>query len=150
MQFTFTTEDPDESIYEFQCRVDGQVWTTCTTPTTITVCFQSFMHACLFAKVVTTSLSEHVFEVRAVDASGNIDPTPAVHAWVVQPLPPTTTLLFAHALDSRNVLMEFSFTGSSDEGVDKFQCRVDNHHWWSCTSPASFEVNVSSMCSPWL
>jgi hypothetical protein len=49
------------------CRLDGGPWSPCGSPHT---------HSGL-------SLGAHRFEVTAVDAAGNADPTPAEHAWQV-------------------------------------------------------------------
>jgi hypothetical protein len=51
----------------FSCRLDGGAWQPCDSPHTYP----------------TLSLGGHRFEVTAVDAAGNEDPTPAEHAWQV-------------------------------------------------------------------
>jgi hypothetical protein len=51
----------------FSCRLDGGAWQPCDSPHTYP----------------TLSLGGHRFEVTAVDAAGNQDPTPAEHAWQV-------------------------------------------------------------------
>jgi hypothetical protein len=51
----------------FSCRLDGGAWQACASPHTYP----------------TLSLGPHRFEVAAVDAAGNQDPTPAQHAWQV-------------------------------------------------------------------
>ena len=62
---TFTSDEPGGT---FRCRVDLGPWTGCTSPAT-------------YASV-TTGL--HTFEVQAIDAAGNIDPTSAFHQWYVR------------------------------------------------------------------
>jgi hypothetical protein len=49
------------------CRLDGGAWEVCGSPQTYS----------------GLSLGPHTFEVRATDAAGNTDPTPAQHAWQV-------------------------------------------------------------------
>jgi hypothetical protein len=49
------------------CRLDGGAWQPCGSPHTYSA----------------LSLGPHTFEVTAVDAAGNSDPTPARHAWQV-------------------------------------------------------------------
>jgi hypothetical protein len=49
------------------CRLDGGAWQPCQSPHTYS----------------GLSLGGHRFELTAVDAAGNADPTPAVHAWQV-------------------------------------------------------------------
>jgi hypothetical protein len=51
----------------FSCRLDGGAWQDCGSPVT----YQSL------------GLGPHRFEVTAVDAAGNEDPTPAGHSWQV-------------------------------------------------------------------
>jgi hypothetical protein len=51
----------------FSCRLDGGQWGPCGSPQTYS----------------GLSLGRHRFEVTAVDAAGNQDPTPAEHAWQV-------------------------------------------------------------------
>jgi len=64
----------DESDATFECRVDGAPFTPCASPHT------------------SAPLADgaHVFEVRAVDAAGNLDPTPARHAFTVDTRAPGT------------------------------------------------------------
>jgi hypothetical protein len=51
----------------FSCRLDGGAWQPCGSPATYS----------------GLSLGPHRFEVTAVDAAGNQDPTPAGHSWQV-------------------------------------------------------------------
>ena len=62
--FTFSSSEPGSS---FGCRLDGASWAPCTSPTSY------------------DGLSEgaHTFEVRATDAAGNTDLTPASRTWNV-------------------------------------------------------------------
>ncbi len=52
----------------FQCRVDSQAFVSCSSPHTVS----------------PQNSGAHVFEVRAIDGSGNIDPTPATRAFTVE------------------------------------------------------------------
>jgi hypothetical protein len=63
-----------ESGSTFQCALDGGSYQPCTSPTT----YQGLAAA------------DHQFAVRAIDAAGNVDPTPATRAWTVAPAPPPT------------------------------------------------------------
>ncbi|MCK6552917.1 hypothetical protein L6R52_44245, partial [Myxococcota bacterium] len=69
--FTFTS---NETGVTYQCSIDGGAYTTC--PPTYS----------------TPSLTDgtHTISVRAVDAAGNVDPTPATYTWVVDTTPPET------------------------------------------------------------
>jgi hypothetical protein len=62
--FTFSSNEVNST---FECRLDGATFSTCASP-------RSY-----------SSLADgsHTFEVRATDAAGNTDTTPASHTWVV-------------------------------------------------------------------
>jgi hypothetical protein len=57
-----------ESGSAFQCKLDKGRWRACTSP---------------FKRRVNAG-RKHVFKVRAIDRSGNVDPTPARYAWQVK------------------------------------------------------------------
>jgi hypothetical protein len=71
--FAFTADDDPAT---FTCRIDADPWMACTSETT----------------VGPLTLGSHAFEVRAADALGNTDQTPARHEFVVEaefvPTPP--------------------------------------------------------------
>ncbi|MEO8290589.1 MAG: hypothetical protein ABI649_06295 [Gaiellaceae bacterium] len=56
-----------EGTVTFECRLDGAAWKACSSPKAYS----------------GLSNGAHVFEVRAVDAAGNRDPSPAAWNWVV-------------------------------------------------------------------
>jgi hypothetical protein len=62
--FRFSSDEPDSS---FQCRLDGKAFRTCRSPLT----------------TKRLSLGKHIFEVRARDESGKLDPSPASYAFRV-------------------------------------------------------------------
>lgn len=114
--FGFDSSDPGATL---ECRVDGAPFEACTSPYT------------------TTPLGDgsHTFEVRATDAVGNTDATPASRTFTVSldARPPQTTITSRPSplnLSSRATLV---FTSS--EGGARFECRLDGGAWTSCTSP---------------
>ncbi len=62
--FTFSADDPSAT---FECSLDGGGWAPCSSPKALT----------------GLAAGTHTFEARAVDPAGNVDPTPAAHAWTV-------------------------------------------------------------------
>lgn len=63
---TFSGTD-DVGVVGFECRLDGGTFVACTSPQTF----------------VGLVLGSHTFQVRARDAAGNLDPTPATFTWHV-------------------------------------------------------------------
>jgi hypothetical protein len=76
--------------------------------------------------------------VRAVDAEGNADPTPARFTWTVNDgTPPETTIgAGAPAATTNNVNATFNFTAS--EAGSTFACSIDNGSYFPCTSPRTY------------
>ena len=64
--FEFSGSD-DRSSVTFECSVDGGSYVSCASPFSTS----------------TLSVGPHIFAVRAVDALGNIDPTPASYTWTI-------------------------------------------------------------------
>jgi subtilisin-like proprotein convertase family protein len=64
-RFTFTAT---ESPATFECRLDNRAWTSCTSPRTHT----------------QLAVGRHLFRVRASDAAGNQDATPATWTWRIR------------------------------------------------------------------
>jgi hypothetical protein len=73
--FTFSGSEPVAAITRFECSLDGQSYATCS------------------SAVSYSSLTDgsHTFSVRAVDYSGNADPTPASFTWTVDTKAPVVT-----------------------------------------------------------
>lgn len=108
----------------FQCRLDSSsptAWAACASPTSL----------------AGLSEGEHSFEVRAVDAVGNIDPTAASASFSVDTVAPQTTIDSTPTGTIDIAAAAFSFS-SSESGA--FQCRLDSSSsegWSTCASPAS-------------
>jgi hypothetical protein len=63
-RFRFESSEAGSS---FECRTDSGSWHRCSSP-----------------ERTNAPLGQHVFRVRATDAAGNVDPSPARHRWLVR------------------------------------------------------------------
>ena len=115
--FAFSASEPGAG---FECSLDGGAWGACASP-------QGY-----------TELAEgnHTFHVRATDAAGNFDATPAVFAWTVDTVAPQTSIDVAPSNPSASPAPSFEF--SSSEPGSSFECRLDGGAWGACTSPHGY------------
>ena len=111
--FTFGADDAGAT---FECSLDGAAFVACTSP------------------AAYSGLGEgaHAFSVRARDALGNTDATPASQTWIVDTVAPTTTITSAPA---NNTPLPATFQFTSNEPGAAFDCRVDTGAFAPCTSP---------------
>jgi N-acetylneuraminic acid mutarotase len=78
---------------------------------------------------------EHSFRVKAVDAAGNEDPTPAEHLWTVDTVAPSTTLSSAPPALTHFTLVTFSFSSEPDAS---FECSLDGAAFEACPNPKEY------------
>ncbi len=79
-EFAFSGDDGAGSgIAGFECRLDGAAFAACASPQT-------------YGSLVDGA---HVFEVRAIDAAGNADPTPTSFTWTVDSTAPVVSVELA-------------------------------------------------------
>ena len=117
VSFGFTSSEPGST---FACRFDDAAdFTPCSSPKTY------------------TGLPEgaHLFRVRATDAAGNTDPTPATRWVTVDTTPPDTTIDSGPSGTITGTTATFEF--SSEPGTH-FQCRLDNAAFAACASPRTY------------
>jgi hypothetical protein len=123
--FTFSSE----AGAVFECRLDsGQdpEWHSCQSP----------------KPYIELAPGAHSFEVRATDAAGNVDPSPAARLFAVVPpptpdtTPPQTRLVSSPATRSRNRNPRFQFT--SNDSAARYLCRLDSRPLTGCRSPRSY------------
>ncbi|MGN6257817.1 MAG: hypothetical protein ACTHN3_08730 [Solirubrobacterales bacterium] len=134
--FSFVSSEANST---FACKLDGGKWSRCRSPRGYT----------------GLSIGSHTFSVRAKDAAGNVDPTPATWSWTVEPealpaveessppveeppadtTPPDTTISSGPSGSTTATTASFSF--SSTETGSTFECQLDSGSWAGCSSPKS-------------
>ncbi len=110
--FTFTANE----AATFTCQVDGEAPAACTSPYTRSI-----------------SAGAHTFQVTATDTAGNVDPTPAMHAWTIDVVPPVTSFTVAPPAIDNSTNVSFEFTASE---TATFECALDGTTFAACTSPS--------------
>ena len=89
---------------------------------------------CASPRVLNLSTGSYTFEVRAVDAAGNRDPTPASHSFTIDATPPDTVITSGPSGLVNSSGNSFTFaSGAAD--LAGFRCSVDGGPWVSCTTP---------------
>lgn len=122
--FSFSGADPGGSgVASFECKLDAGAFEACTSPKAL----------------AGLGDGSHTFEVRAKDAVGNTDATPAAYTWTVDTTAPTTTLETQPTNPSNSAAPSFTFSGADPggSGVASFECKVDAGAFAACTSPKS-------------
>jgi hypothetical protein len=115
--FTFTASKAGST---FQCSLDGAAFTACTSPRS-------------YSGLADGS---HNVQVKATDAAGNTDPTPASASWTIDTTAPETTLSGGPASPTNSTTATFSFSAS--ESGSSFQCSLDGAAFAACSSPAAY------------
>ena len=113
--FGFNSNEPGST---FECRLDGSPWSGCQSP----------------KAYVSLSQSAHLFEVRATDAVGNVDASPAQRSFTVDTTAPDTQI---DSGPSGFTSPDPTFAFSSNEAGATFECRLDTGGWAACQSPLS-------------
>jgi hypothetical protein len=101
----------------FECSLDGTPFVECASPAS---------HGGL-------AQGAHAFEVRAIDAAGNVDPSPAGASWTVDTIAPDTRFTQSSRPDSRSARFWFAASEAAT-----FACSLDGGAWVSCTSPKTY------------
>ena len=118
--------DSSEAGSTFECRVDSAAWGSCTNPWTVS----------------TLADGAHSVAVRATDAAGNTDGSPATRSFTVAGAPPPdttapdTTITSGPSGTTSATTASFAFD-SSDSGAT-FECKLDAGAYAACTSPKDY------------
>jgi large repetitive protein len=116
--FTFSS---NESSATFECSLDNAAYVACTSP----------------RQYSGLAGGNHQFRVRARDAAGNVDGSPATRSWTVDATPPQTNLGPTPPASTSSTSATFTFTAS--ESGSSFQCRLDGGGFEPCTSPRTYQ-----------
>lgn len=118
---TFEFES-SEAGSTFECSLDATHFGPCSGPG---------------ATHTTESLDEgsYTFAVRATDALGNTDGSPAQHALSIDTTAPETTIISGPAGDTNDSKPTFEFEAS--EPVSLFECSLDEAEFSACSGPGA-------------
>jgi len=105
----------------FECSLDGTAFGACPNPKSYS----------------SVADGAHLFQARAVDPAGNVDPTPASYAWTIDATPPDTTI-GPSSPAALTIATGASFDFSSNESPSTFQCALDAGAYASCSSPKTY------------
>jgi hypothetical protein len=137
----------------FECSIDGSSFSTCTSP---------FQYDNL-------SVGSHIVEIRAEDNAGNKDPSPSSFTWTVNTIqqddnvvnnittstaPMTSDLpdtvinsttdgssnLIKNETSTDSPAIRIEFSTTNVEGLDHFECSMDDSNFVPCTSPFIFPI----------
>jgi hypothetical protein len=114
--FSFSNVEPST----FECRLDTAEFEACASPKQYTGVTDGF----------------HTFQVRAIDAAGNVS-APDSHDWLVDTVPPGAPQITSGPNPFVNSTSA-SFTFSSASGTSQLQCRLDSGAFAGCLSPKSY------------
>lgn len=115
--FSFTSSETGS----FACSLDGGAFASCVSP----------------ASYSGLTGSTHTFSVRASDAAGNTDATPASRTWVIDVTGPQVTITATPASPTNSASASFSFTTEADASA---VCSLDGGAYAACTSPRSYSA----------
>jgi peptidoglycan/xylan/chitin deacetylase (PgdA/CDA1 family) len=111
-----------EASSTFECSLDAADWASCPSPKAYTGLAEG----------------EHTISVRATDAVGNLDATPATRAWTIDTIAPDTSL--ATGTTGSVATSEASFGFSSPDSSATFECRLDTGGWAACGPPKAYSA----------
>jgi hypothetical protein len=119
--FSFTCTDA-HTLCSFECKLDSGAFTSCTSPTNYS----------------GLSDGSHTFQVQAIDAAGNVDPTPAAYSLTIDLSQPDTQITGHPGALSNSSSASFSFACTDAHTPCTFQCSIDSGPFAACASPANY------------
>jgi hypothetical protein len=117
VSFSFSGSDAGSGVAGFECSLDAANFTACSSPKN----YSGLLGG------------PHTFEVRGVDAVGNVDPTPASHTWTVDTVSPNVTFTAKPPALTNRTTATFAF--SADKPGSSFECSLDGAAFTACSRP---------------
>jgi hypothetical protein len=124
----FTSSEPGST---FACALDGGAWTACSSPQTYS----------------GLGVGAHSFSVRATDAAGNTDPTPAAWSWqVLPPAPANDMFAAAQAIAGGSGTISGTTVSATKEPGEPAHAGNSGGHsvWYRWQAPARVNVTFST------
>lgn len=119
----FSGSDNNPGDVTFECALDGAAFAACTNPATL----------------AALADGDHAYQVRAKDAAGNVDATPATVSWTLDSTAPDTMITAGPGAGSfTKAAVSFTF-GSPDSPVT-FECALDAGAFAACASPKAYTL----------
>lgn len=117
----FAFNSPGNPLATFECSLDGAPFTACSSPKSYT----------------GLSAAAHEFAVRAVNAVGTRDASPATDSWTASAsTAPDTNITRRPPARTTDTAASFEF--ASTDSVATFECRLDGGAWEACDSPKAY------------
>ncbi|MBP8293278.1 MAG: hypothetical protein KAX65_10925, partial [Caldilineaceae bacterium] len=116
--FTFAGSPGGREVVAFACQLDAGAFIPCSSP---------WIYSDL-------SKGEHTFRVRAIDAAGYVDLSPASYAWRVDASALDATITSGPNNPAASRDASFTFTGNGAS----FECSLDEAAFAPCTSPQAY------------
>jgi LPXTG-site transpeptidase (sortase) family protein len=113
--FTFSSTSPTAT---FACRMDGSSFAPCSSGDT-------------FGPLDTGT---HTFDVRSIDAYGNLDTTPASYTWKIDTTAPDSNIDTKPPAITNNTAGSFTFSSPATD-LAGFECQLDGGGFSACTAP---------------
>ena len=115
--FEFSSNEAGSS---FECQLDGGGYSACSSPKSYT----------------GLADGSHTFQVRAIDAVGHPDATPASHSWTVDTAAPETSITSGPA--DPTVETDAVFVFEANQAGSTFECSLDGAAFGACSSPETY------------
>lgn len=126
MVLTFSGSDGESGVKDFQCSLDGETFTTCSSPITYN----------------NLGEGQHTFSVRAKDILLNTDESPAIYTWTVDTTAPDTKIDSTTPSTSLTNSATLDVNFSSPDATATFECSLDDTAFATCASPQNL-TNLS-------